>query len=296
MRILITGGAGEFGRDLVPWLAKRHDVRATDIVAAQCPCEFIQADLRDPDQVRSLVEGVEAVIHLAVLLPTKEYPTADFVDVNAKATALLCEAAAGAGVARMVYVSTVWATGHGDEQPSPVDESAPWRPVEMYGLTKLQGELAAEFFARVRGLSTLVLRMCGYVRCSEFAPDGSVDFDTADLGAIARDLLRPGQKPCNPNDLGEVMDAAATREGIEFERIIVGNRVPWRAEDSATLRTDPISVVERHYPGARELFAAFGPAPGPVGSFYNTAKAREVLGWEQEYSVTDIVAAFQRRA
>lgn len=295
MRILVTGAAGEFGRDLVPWLAKRHEVRATDIVEAEFPCEFVQADLRDPDQARGLVEGMEAVIHLAVLLPG-DHATGDFVDVNAKATTLLCEAAAAAGVGRFVYVSTVWVTGHGTQEGYlPVDEEAPWRPLEMYGLTKLQGELAAEYFARQHGLSTLILRMCGYVRCEEIAPDGSVDLATANLGAIAECLLRPGQKLCNPNDLGNVMEAAAMSEGISFERVIVGNHVPWRPEDAEELRTDPMAVIERYYPGAAGLLEEYDVKAPAIGFFYSTARARRLLRFRQEYTVSDIVAARQRR-
>jgi len=296
MKLLVTGAAGEFGRDLVPWLAQRYEVRATDIVDTQAPCEFVRADLRDPDQVKGLVEGIDAVIHLAVLLPF-EYPTTDFVDVNVKASTLLCEAAVGARVSRMVYVSTVWATGHGTQEGYlPVDENAPWAPIEMYGLTKLQGELSAEYFARLSGLSTLVLRMCGYGRCPEVGPDGSVDLASADLGSLAQFALRPGQKLWNPNDLGSIMDAAVMLQGTSFERIIVGNALPWKAEDAAELAADPAAVVERYYPGAGELLEAHDVALPPIEFYYSTARARSLLGFRQQYTMSDLIAAHARRA
>jgi hypothetical protein len=289
VKVLVTGAAGEFGRDLVPWLARKHDVRATDIAPAWTPCEFIQADLRDPDAAQALVDGIDAVIHLAVLLPMP-HPTAAFVDVNVKASTLLCEAAAKAKVSRLVYISTVWATGHGTEEGYlPVDEDAPLRPQEMYGLTKLQGELSAEFYARMHGLSTLVLRMCGYVRCSQFAPDGSVDLSAANLGDIAACLLRPGQKVCNPNDLGRLMDAAITRDIGNFSRVIAGNAVPWQPEDIGQLSTDALPVIDRYYPGAKAMFEAYGIAPSPVGFYYSVKPCRELLGIEQEYTVADLV-------
>jgi nucleoside-diphosphate-sugar epimerase len=289
VKVLVTGAAGEFGRDLVPWLARKHDVRATDIAPATVPCEFVQADLRDPEALGALVDGVDAVIHLAVLLPMP-HPTAAFVDVNVKATTLLCEAAARARVGRFVYISTVWATGHGTEEGClPVDEEAPLRPQEMYGLTKLQGELSAEFYARMHGLSTLVLRMCGYVRCSQFSPDGSVDLATANLGEIAACLLRPGQKVCTPNDLGNLMDAAISRDIGNFRRVIAGNAVPWHPGDIEQLGTDPLPVIERYYPGAKALFEAFGVTPAPVDAYYSVARCRELLEIQQEYTVADLV-------
>jgi len=305
MRVLITGAAGEFGRDLVPWLAKSHDVRATDIAptetpcefvqATETPCEFVQADLRDPEQVKPLVEGIDAIVHLAVLLPF-DYATADFVDVNTKASTLLCEAAAAAGVSRMVYISTVWATGHGTEEGYlPVDEEAPLRPQEMYGLTKLQGELSAEYYARTQGLSTLVLRMCGYQRCPEFAPDGTIDLDTADLVAVADSMLRPGQKLYSPTDLGAVMQAAVTVEGVDFERMIVGNHVPWQAADIENLKADPLAVAEKYCPGIAELYAANEAQLAPVGFFYTVEKLQRILGLKHEYTPADVIAAHQRR-
>jgi nucleoside-diphosphate-sugar epimerase len=290
----VTGAAGGFGRDLVPWLAKRHEVRATDIVPAQVPCEFVQADLRDPRQVGPLVEGIQGVVHLAVLLP-RDHVTADFVDVNVKATTLLCEAAAQAGVQRLLYISTVWVTGHGvEEGPSPVNEAAPWTPLEMYGLTKLQGELAAEFFAHCRGLSALVLRMGGYERCSEIAPDGSVDLATANLAALAHGHLREGQKLCNPNDLGRVMEAALELPAVAFDRLIVANHVRWQPDEAEQLRTDPEAIYERHYPGLGELLAAHGAAPAPVSFWYSTEKARRLLGFEHEHSIEAFIAAHRR--
>ena len=294
MRVLITGAAGEFGRDLAPWLAARHDVRATDILPVDAPYEFVPADLREPAHVAALAEGMDAVIHLAVLLP-RDCPTADFVDVNTKATTLLCEAAAAVGVKRFVYISTVWASGHGEEMPSPVDEHAPWLPLEMYGLTKLQGELSAEYFARMTGMSTLVLRMCGYERSSEIAPDGSVDLDIANLALLARDHLRTGQKICNPNDLGAIMEGALAAPVVGFDRVIVGNDVPWTAADAVGLVADPGAVYDRYFPGAQEMFAHFGVPPAPVGFFYNTDRGRKLLGLRHQFTVADIVAHWRRR-
>jgi UDP-glucose 4-epimerase len=293
MKLLVTGAAGDFGRDLVPWLAKRHDVRATDILPITYDCECVVADLRDPEQVRGLVQGIDAVIHLAVLLP-RDYPTADFVDVNVKASTLLCEAAVAAKVSRMVYISTVWATGHGlEEGYLPVDEQAPCYPQEMYGLTKLQGELSVEYYARMVGLSSIVLRMCGYVRCPQFAPDGTVDLATADLAEIAAWLLRSGQKLHSPNDLGRLMESATSAEGIGFERVIAGNSMPWSPADAAQLAAAPTPVIDRCYPGAAGMFAALDYTPAPIPFWYSTAAAEKLLGLRNELTISDLVRAWR---
>lgn len=190
----------------------------------------------------------------------------------------------------------MWATGHGTEEGYlPVDEQAPCYPQEMYGLTKLQGELSVEYYARMAGLSSIVLRMCGYVRCPEFAPDGSVDLATADLTQVAASMLRAGQKICAPNDLGALMQAAASVEGIRFERVIAGNLMPWSPADAAQLAADPTPVIERHYPGAAEMFAALGYTPSPIPFWYATAAAEKLLGLRNELTISDLVEAWRER-
>ena len=114
--LLVTGAAGDFGRDLVPLLARTHDVRATDVLAVAPPCEFVQADLLDQKTLPSLVADREAVIHLAAKLPPKRPSTRECFDVNATASGMLMEAAAAAGVSHFIYASTIWATGHGVEE------------------------------------------------------------------------------------------------------------------------------------------------------------------------------------
>ena len=100
MKILITGAAGDFGCDLAPWLAREHEVRLTDARLPQTALPFTKADLTNPDQVSGLCDGVDAVIHLAALLPKGQYRTSAYIEANATAVALLAEEALRAAFAR----------------------------------------------------------------------------------------------------------------------------------------------------------------------------------------------------
>lgn len=295
MRILVTGAAGDFGRDLVPWLAQRHEVRATDLRPATPPCEFVAADLSDPAQVDGLCEGVEAVIHLAALLPTAPHSTMDYLAGNTRAVHLLAEEALRAQVQRFVFVSTVWVAGHGEEGPPPIDETVAPQPVCLYGLTKYYGELAIEYYARNRGLSAVVLRACGYQRFAGCDAEGEVDWETVDLAALAGRLTSPGGKLFSPGDLGPVMAAAVSRPEVDFARCLLGLDMPLTAADAALGRTDPVAAWEKYYPGAAECFAGIGFTPPPLTYYYSNARSHVLLGFRQQITLADLISAWRLR-
>ncbi|MEI6503359.1 MAG: NAD(P)-dependent oxidoreductase, partial [Armatimonadota bacterium] len=152
MRVLITGAAGDFGRDLAPLLAQKHEVVCTDARPLKTPYAFHQADLCDVTEVTGLCDGVDAVVHLAALLPKDQYRTQAYIGANVEAVAFLAEEAIRASVKRFIYVSTVWATGHGVGEGSfRLNEASPARPVCMYGVTKGLGETMAEYYSANHG-------------------------------------------------------------------------------------------------------------------------------------------------
>lgn len=295
MRILVTGAAGDFGRDLVPWLAQRHDVRATDLRPATPPCEFVPADLSAPEQVSGLCEGMDAVIHLAALLPTAQHTTMTYLNGNTRAVHLLAEEALRAQVKRFVFISTVWVAGHGEEGPPPLDETVAPRPVCMYGLTKYYGELAVEYYARNFGLSALILRACGYFRFPGCDAEGEVDWDEVDLASLAGRLTSPGGKLFSPGDLGSVMEAAVNLPEVGFERCLLGLDMPLTAADAALGRTDPVAAWDKYYPGATECFAGLGFTPPPLNYYYSNARLRARLGFRQQISLADVISAWRLR-
>jgi uronate dehydrogenase len=120
-------------------------------------------DVTDPASVAAAMDGVEAVVHLAVASGREgeeEDPAFNQLrfDVNVKGTWNVLEAARQTGVRRFVFTSSlmvVW----GHLSPAFVAGDAPARPIGTYAVTKYLGEQMCEYFARECGLSILCLRI-----------------------------------------------------------------------------------------------------------------------------------------
>jgi uronate dehydrogenase len=162
MRVLITGAAGYIGRRLLGALQREHELRLGDVVHLDDP-RFVPLDVTRPADVHAAMQGVEAVVHLAIAAGHEgEYEDDDFnqvrFDVNVRGTMNVLEAARRARVRRFVYTSSlmvVW----GYPPPSWVPGDAPARPVGTYAVTKHLGEVLCAHWARQFGLSVVCLRI-----------------------------------------------------------------------------------------------------------------------------------------
>jgi dihydroflavonol-4-reductase len=116
----------------------------------------IEGDLRDGDAARRLVDGAEAVMHVAAVYRTAGHPDSYYRDVNVGGTDRLLEAAAAVGVRRFVHTSTVGV--HGDVARPPADETAPIAPGDIYQQTKAEAEALAFEYHRCRRVPVVVVR------------------------------------------------------------------------------------------------------------------------------------------
>jgi dihydroflavonol-4-reductase len=130
MKAFVTGGTGFIGRRVVEKLRSRGDevvVLARDPAKASSLLDLgvvvVEGDLGDEDALRRGVEGCDAVFHIAadyrVGIPARERE--GMWDANVRGTERVLDAAAAAGVARIVYVST--GNVFGDTKGKVVDES-----------------------------------------------------------------------------------------------------------------------------------------------------------------------------
>jgi len=291
VRLLITGAAGEIGRDVTPLLAARFDVRATDLSLSSPPCEFIQADLLDSEALPAIARGVDAVLHLAALLP-RDYTASQFSQVNAAVTTALMAAAAQAGVQHFVYASTVWVTGHGHQETDfPITEDTPPSPVCLYGLTKYLGEVSAEFFARTTPMRVTVLRLCGYQRCPEISADGSVSWTSVDWPTLVFHATRLGQKFFDAVDMADCFEAALRLEA-RFSRYIVGLEYAFGPEDRELLMTDPAAAWDRRCPGAGAFLRHLGVNPPELPYVYDVSRFRAATGWHSRMNLSTIIRRY----
>lgn len=168
LRILVTGGAGFIGSELVRQLAA-HD--ATIIVVDNLVngkrenleglppdrVDLVVADIRDTERMASLVRGVDLIFHLACLgVRHSIHSPVENHEVNATATLNLLGLARRAGVKRFVYVSS--SEVYGTARWAPMSEDHPTYPMTVYGASKLAGECYTRAFHRSYDYPTVVVR------------------------------------------------------------------------------------------------------------------------------------------
>ena len=115
MRILVTGGAGFIGAHLANRLhSEGHYVRVLDNLSSGDPAtlasgiSFTRGDVRDVPKLWSLLQGVDAVYHLAALVsvPASVLYPREYNDVNVGGTVALLEACRDVGVKRVIFASS----------------------------------------------------------------------------------------------------------------------------------------------------------------------------------------------
>ncbi|MDQ3068127.1 MAG: NAD-dependent epimerase/dehydratase family protein [Acidobacteriota bacterium] len=165
MRVLVTGASGFTGGHLARHLAAAgHDVRALVRDTAKGTTlggniTVVRGDLLDRASIRAAAEGVDVVYNIAALYRQAGLPKEAYRDVNARAVGWLIEAAAEAGVRRVVQCSTVGV--HGDVEHPPANEDAPLRPGDVYQWTKLEGESIGRQTAARVGVELVIARPSG---------------------------------------------------------------------------------------------------------------------------------------
>jgi UDP-glucose 4-epimerase len=148
MRVIVTGGAGFIGSNLVPaLLAQGHEVLVVDDLstgsAGNVPAgvPLRKMDILDPELASVFLDfAPDAVVHLAaqasVPVSLRE-PDRDWA-VNAEGTCLVASAAAGARAHRMISASS--AAVYGEPAEVPLNENSRTHPVVPYGESKLAAE------------------------------------------------------------------------------------------------------------------------------------------------------------
>lgn len=172
MKVLVTGGAGFIGSNLCEHLLNEgYEVVCLDNFATghienllplieAFPKEFklIVGDIRNMDDCRKAVEGVDYVLHEAALgsVPRsiKDPATTNAVNIGGFLNMLI--ASRDAGVKRFVFAAS--SSTYGDSKSLPKVEDVIGKPLSPYAITKYVDELYADVFARTYGIEYIGLR------------------------------------------------------------------------------------------------------------------------------------------
>ncbi|TVR29484.1 MAG: NAD-dependent epimerase/dehydratase family protein, partial [Spirochaetaceae bacterium] len=115
-------------------------------------------DIRDPNGVRTAVEGHDYVFHLAALIgiPFSYHSPDSYVDTNIKGTLNVLQACRDAGTRRVIVTST--SEVYGTAQYVPIDERHPFQGQSPYSATKIGADRLAESFYRSFELPVSIVR------------------------------------------------------------------------------------------------------------------------------------------
>ncbi|MEW5885072.1 MAG: UDP-glucose 4-epimerase GalE, partial [Armatimonadota bacterium] len=263
---------------------------------------MVEADVEDPGALRSLFQrhAFRAVIHFAARINVGESMTAPlpYYRTNLFGSANLIEAAVEAGVRSFVFSST--AAVYGTPKRTPIRETAPVRPINVYGETKLSVERLLQSVSRSHGLRAACLR---YFNAAGADPDGELgedhrpethliplaidaalgrrepltvfgdDYDTPD-GTCIRDYVHVSDL-CDAHLLAlQALDAA---EPGYFRAYNVGTGIGHSVREVLDTVSEVAGVPVPHTVGARR------PGDPPVLVASND-RIRSELGWQPRHA------------
>ena len=225
MTVLVTGATGFVGAAIARSLLKRGtDVRVLTRAASDLrnldglPVTRVVADLADPASLDRAVQGCEALFHAAADYRLWVPDRATMYRTNVDGTRALLEAAAHAGVKRIVYTSSVATLGTRSDG-RPADETTPSELTDMIGPYKRSKFLAEEV---VRGLATSGVPV---VIVNPSTPIGPGDVKPTPTGSFIVDALA-GRMPAYVDTGLNVVHVDDVAEGhmLAHERGTVGRR------------------------------------------------------------------------
>jgi UDP-glucose 4-epimerase len=195
MRVLVTGGAGFIGSQLVDARVGAGDeVVVLDNLTTgyeenvNPKARLVIGNITDPDTVASAVDGVELVFHVAaaraVLRSVQQPLSTD--RTNTAGTLAVLEASRHAGVRRVISTSS--SSVYGGASVTPTPESAPLVPRSPYAVSKLAGEHYARVYWELHGLETVVIRLFNV-----FGPRQRPDSQYAAVIPIFIDAIKHGR-------------------------------------------------------------------------------------------------------
>ena len=167
MKILVTGGAGFIGSNVVDRLVEEgHDVVVVDNLITghrrnlHPRATFYEMDILDPKLTEVLeLENPEVVSHHAAQIDVRKALANPCFDAeqNILGSVHLIERCLQTGVKKIIYASTGGAA-YGEPEYLPADENHPVRPISPYGISKHTVEHYLDLAATIHGLRYTILR------------------------------------------------------------------------------------------------------------------------------------------
>ena len=296
VRVLVTGGAGFIGSNLVDALVARgDDVVVLDNLATgradNVPegVVFVQGSVADEAAVAKAIEGCRVVYHQGALGSVSRSVADPLASdrANVAGTLTVLSAAQGAGVGRVVLASSSSVYGGSEVVPTP--ESAALRPRSPYAVTKLAGEHYARVFWELHGLETVCLRYFNV-----YGPRQRPDSEYAAVIPLFVEALLRGADPHVHGDGRQSRDFTFVADAVQANLRAAGAPAAGCAGRAFNVaRGEPASLLDLLDILAGELGVTPHPTHGPTRagdvrhSHADISAARAALGYEPEVPLRD---------
>jgi len=286
VKILVTGGAGFIGSNLVDRLIKDgHEVSVIDNFSTgkrenlNPKAVFNEIDICDFEKIKPLFKDVDYVFHLAALprVPVSVEDPIGTSQTNIMGTVNVYKAATDNKVKRIIFASS--SSVYGDQEKFPLAEDMSPRPISPYALQKLVGEQFGGLFTDLYEMPIISLRFFNI-----YGPRNDPESDYSLV--IAKFLKQNSQgRPltifgdgeqtrgfCYIDDLLEALVKAMASEKLKGgERINIANKNSYSVNYLAKLISDKVEYL-----------------PLRKGDVLHTkadiSLAKELLGWEPKIS------------
>jgi nucleoside-diphosphate-sugar epimerase len=267
--VLITGGAGSVGRQLVEMFAEAgRAVRVFDLPMMDFSAledrdgiEIVRGDITDADGVRAAVDGADAVLHLAAILPPNSERDRELTfRVNVGGTQNIIAAMEQVNPsARLVFTSSISTYGDTSADEPPVRVGHSQSAIDIYADSKIEGE---KLITESSLSNTVSLRIAGISVPAFLEPPTPWPFmEEQRVEMVHRD------------DAADALFASATAPEAGGRVLNVGGGPTWQLRGRDYVR-DFFDVM-----GAPVEMASYRETPGWM-DWYDTEESQRILGYQ----------------
>ena len=288
-KVLITGGAGFLGINLIRHLAARgYALASLDVEEFDYPekskIEIIKGDIRDKAMLDLAMEDVDFVVHTAAALPL--YSPEDIYTTDVEGTRNVLEVARRHGVKRVVHVSSTAVYGIPDHHP--LYETDRLEGVGPYGQAKIQAEMLCLEY-RAKGMVVPIIRPKSFVgpeRLGVFA----LLYDWA-LTGHNFPMIGSGKNRYQLLDVEDLCEAIHFTLTLPEER--VNDTFNIGAAEFTTMKEDYQAVLD--YAGHKKKVIGFPAAPAIWGlRLLDKLKLSPLYKWVYETASKDSFVSIEK--
>lgn len=157
MNVLITSGKTALARALSADLSQEHEVVLTDLVDIETDCDFVKCELGHEGETEALVQGMDAIVHLAEL-PEELKSDEREMDFQTRCTYNIMYAAREKKVPHVIYISSLSLFASCEPNWNVTEVWAPRPTTESGSMTRYLGEFTCREFAREHSVRVTCLR------------------------------------------------------------------------------------------------------------------------------------------